>query len=178
MHWASNCDLLLNEGARLAICARNEETLAQATTELSVLGEVHGHPCDLSNVEQTSNFVDWSSEQLGGLDILVSNVSAGGVSFRGRVETDIMGAQALLRGSLSHRQDGSGANIICIASRATSMGVPFLQSYAALKAATISMVIADAQSNLRLSGVVFQTVTILLWVHNQIMKRSQQQVKK
>jgi short-subunit dehydrogenase len=32
---------LLSEGARLAICARDEHRLAQATTELSALGEVH-----------------------------------------------------------------------------------------------------------------------------------------
>jgi 3-oxoacyl-[acyl-carrier protein] reductase len=72
---------------------------------------------------------------------LISNVSAGGSgSFRDCVETDIMGAQALMRGSLSHMADQSGANIICISSRAASMGIPFLQSYAAVKAATISMV--------------------------------------
>lgn len=131
---------LLDEGARLVICARNEDTLAKAQSELSALGEVHGQSCDLSNAEQTTSFVDWASEQLGGLDILISNVSAGGGSFRASVETDIMGAQALMRGSLSHMQDKSGANIICISSRAASMGIPFLQSYAAVKAATISMV--------------------------------------
>ena len=37
-------------------------------------------------------------------------------------------------------QDHSDANIICISSRAASIGIPFLQSYAAVKAATISMV--------------------------------------
>jgi 3-oxoacyl-[acyl-carrier protein] reductase len=84
--------------------------------------------------------VDGAGEQLGGLDILISNVSAGDGSFRDCVETDIMGAQALMRGGLSHMQDQSGANIICISSRAASMGIPFLQSYTAVIAATLSMV--------------------------------------
>ena len=58
---------------------------------------------------------------------MISNVSAGGGSFRDFVETDIIGAQALMRGGgLSHMQDQSGANIICISSRAASMGIPFL----------------------------------------------------
>ena len=132
---------LLDEGARLAICGRDEDRLSQATSELSALGEIHGKSCDLSSLEQTTAFVDWAAEQLGGLDILISNVSAGGgASFRDCVETDIMGGQALMRGSLSHMQNQSGANIICISSRAASMGIPFLQSYAAVKAATISMV--------------------------------------
>jgi NAD(P)-dependent dehydrogenase (short-subunit alcohol dehydrogenase family) len=41
--------------------------------------------------------VDWASEQLGGLDILISNVTAGGGSSWHCVETDIIGAQALMR---------------------------------------------------------------------------------
>jgi hypothetical protein len=41
--------------------------------------------------------VDWASEQLGGLDILISNVTAGGSSFRDCVETDIISAPALMQ---------------------------------------------------------------------------------
>ncbi len=131
---------LLNEGARLAICARDEDGLKNAQLQLSDLGEVHASTCDLSNEEQTGKFVDWASTQLGGVDILVSNVSAGGNDFRASVETDIMGAQTLMRSALEKMPNHSGANIICISSRAASMGIPFLQSYAAVKAATISMV--------------------------------------
>ncbi len=42
---------LLNEGARLAICGRDEDRLSRATSELSALGEIHGKSCDLSNQE-------------------------------------------------------------------------------------------------------------------------------
>jgi NAD(P)-dependent dehydrogenase (short-subunit alcohol dehydrogenase family) len=131
---------LLREGARLAICARNEDGLKTAQSQLAALGEVHASTCDLASAEQTSTFVNWASERLGGLDILVSNVSAGGTDFRANVEVDIIGAQTLMRGALEHMQDHSGANIVCISSRAASIGIPFLQSYAAVKAATISMV--------------------------------------
>lgn len=131
---------LLHEGARLAICARNESGLNQAQSELAELGEVHARTCDLANPEQTTTFVNWASEQLGGLDILVSNVSAGGNDFRASVEIDIIGAQTLIRAALEHMRDHTGANIVCISSRAASIGIPFLQSYAAVKAATISMV--------------------------------------
>jgi len=131
---------LLQEGARVALCARNESGLMQAKSELAAFGEVYARPCDLSNAEQTADFVNWASEQLGGLDILISNVSAGAGDFRASVETDIMGAQALMTAGLENMQDNSGANIICISSRAASMGIPFMQSYAMVKAATISMV--------------------------------------
>lgn len=131
---------LLREGAKLAICARDENTLKQSQSQLSELGEVHAATCDLSKPQQTTDFVDWASNTLGGLDILISNVSAGGGDFRASVETDIIGAQALMRASLDQMQDHCNANIICISSRAASIGIPFLQSYAAVKAATISMV--------------------------------------
>jgi len=131
---------LLKEGAKLAICARNESGIKQAQSELAELGEVHAGVCDLASTEQTSTFVNWASEQLGGLDILVSNVSAGGNDFRASVDVDIIGAQTLMRAALEHMQDHRDANIVCIASRAASIGIPFLQSYAAVKAATISMV--------------------------------------
>lgn len=131
---------LLQEGAKLAICARDENTLKQTQAQLSELGEVHATTCDLSNPEQTADFVNWAGSQLGGLDILISNVSAGGNDFRASFETDIIGAQSLMRASLELMQDNNNANIICISSRAASIGIPFLQSYAAVKAATISMV--------------------------------------
>jgi len=130
----------LREGARLAICARDENGLNKAQAELAELGEIHARTCDIGDTDQTSQFVDWASEQLGGVDILVSNVSAGGVDFHASVQVDIIGAQTLMRRALEHMRDDDGANIVCISSRAASIGIPFLQSYAAVKAATVSMV--------------------------------------
>jgi 3-oxoacyl-[acyl-carrier protein] reductase len=102
--------------------------------------------------------VDWASELLSGLDILISNASAGGRgNFRDCVETDIIGAQALMRGEDFTYARYTGANITCISSRAASMGIPFLQSYAAVKSATIStaksMAIEMATRGIRVNAV-------------------------
>ena len=131
---------LLAEGARLAICARDPSQLEEAAAALSKHGEVHHQVADMSQDGAPADFASWAAQTLGGLDIVVSNVSAMSNSFRECVETDILGVQSLLRESLKHMADHSGANIICISSRAASMGMPRLQSYATVKAATISMV--------------------------------------
>ncbi len=131
---------MLAEGVRIAICARSQPGLDDAQSALSEQGEVHARTCDLFDHGQIREFVDWANGQLGGVDILISNVSAGGNDFRKSVEVDIMGAQTLMRAALPHMADDSGANIVCISSRAASIGIPFLQAYAAAKAATVSMV--------------------------------------
>ncbi|MEZ5256451.1 MAG: SDR family NAD(P)-dependent oxidoreductase [Ilumatobacteraceae bacterium] len=131
----------LAEGARVSICARDAAVLAGAAEELSALGEVHHLVTDLGDRSQTVAFVEHSVEQLGGVDVVVSNVSAfGGKDFRSSFEVDIEGAQTLMRTALAHMEDHAGGNIICIGSRAGSVGVAWMPAYAAVKAATVSMV--------------------------------------
>jgi len=129
----------LAEGARVAICARGAEALDAAARELKSEGEVYARAADIGQAGEPEAFVDWAADQLGGLDVLVSNVSAMQNDYRKCVEVDIIGANALIRKSLAHMADDSGANVICIASRAAAVGIPFLQAYSAVKAATISM---------------------------------------
>ncbi len=130
----------LKEGAEVAICARDRATLEATQTELSKLGTIHIFEADLSRVEDNKNFVHAAVEAMGGLDILVSNVSAMSASFEECVALDILGVQALLRTGLEYLPDHQDANIICISSRAGSIGIPYMQAYSAVKAATISMV--------------------------------------
>lgn len=134
----------LDEGARVAICARGEAGLAETAAELGQRGEVHHRAADLADVDATTDFVDWAAGRLGGIDILVSNVSAmGGKDFRTTVDIDIVGTDALIRSALAHMTDGADgadASIVCIGSRAGNIGVPWMPAYAAAKAATVSMV--------------------------------------
>ena len=64
---------LVGEGARVAICSRNEaEVLAAA----EALGAAHAQAADVTDPEQVRDFVARSAEELGGIDFLVNN--AGG----------------------------------------------------------------------------------------------------
>jgi len=129
----------LDEGARVAICGRGKESLDEAVRTLGERGEVHGRPADIGVAGEPEAFVEWAAGELGGVDVLVSNVSAMQNDYRACVEVDIMGAHALVRAGLGRMPDDAGANVIFISSRAAAVGVPYLQAYSAVKAATISM---------------------------------------
>ncbi len=130
----------LDEGARVMICARGEEVLAATAEELAAHGEVHHRRADMAVDDDVTDLVAAAVVALGGLDIVVSNVSAfGGADFRSSFEIDIESVQLLIRTALDHMEDHKDANIICIGSRAGGVGIPWMPAYAAVKAATVSM---------------------------------------
>ena len=66
------------EGADLAVCARSPEPLARAARELCETGaKVFSRDLDVTDHDALPSFVDEAATALGGLDVLVSNVSGG-----------------------------------------------------------------------------------------------------
>ncbi|KOX10045.1 SDR family NAD(P)-dependent oxidoreductase [Nocardiopsis sp. NRRL B-16309] len=66
------------EGADLAICARTPAPLAEAAGELSSTGaRVYADPVDVADHDALTAFLGEAAAYLGGLDVLVSNVSGG-----------------------------------------------------------------------------------------------------
>lgn len=70
-------EALLKAGARVAICGRDQARLAEAVAELSALGTVVGHPCDVGRWEQVEQFFRFVDSELGGVDTLVNNAGVG-----------------------------------------------------------------------------------------------------
>jgi 3-oxoacyl-[acyl-carrier protein] reductase len=64
---------LVGEGARVAICSRNEE---EAMAAADAIGAAYAQAADVTAPEQVREFVARSAEALGGIDFLVNN--AGG----------------------------------------------------------------------------------------------------
>ena len=65
---------LVAEGARVRICARSADEVADA---VATLGErAAGRAVDVRDAVQLAQFVEWAAEDMGGIDILVNN--AGG----------------------------------------------------------------------------------------------------
>ncbi|HEY9230703.1 MAG TPA: SDR family oxidoreductase, partial [Blastocatellia bacterium] len=64
---------LAGEGARLAICARDEDELQRAQEELSALTEVVAVPCDVSDRRQVEAFVQAAQNHFGQIDLLINN---------------------------------------------------------------------------------------------------------
>ena len=68
---------LAEEGANVAICARNEEALRLAEAEISAFGvNAHAQSCDVGDATALATFLDSSREALGSVDVLVHNASA------------------------------------------------------------------------------------------------------
>lgn len=67
---------LAEEGAQVALCARDAVALEKAAEEIT--GIVGQRPmtmsCDLSSAEQVQNFINKVVETYGGVDVLISNV--------------------------------------------------------------------------------------------------------
>lgn len=65
----------LKEGAKVAMCARNEEDLARAGTELHALGVPLWMACDLADFGQVKAFTQHVLSRCGTIDIVVNNAS-------------------------------------------------------------------------------------------------------
>ena len=72
-------NLLADEGVDLAICSRNQEEVDSTIAELSAKGvKVVGSVVDVAEKEAYQDWIADMGKQLGGIDIFVPNVSAGG----------------------------------------------------------------------------------------------------
>ena len=79
-------ELFADEGANVAICARNAEQVAEAVRALAAKGvKSFGQAVDIADGPALKAFVTEAGETLGGIDVLVSNASA---LVQGNAESD------------------------------------------------------------------------------------------
>lgn len=133
-------ELLAAEGARVALCARNAAEVAET---VAALGDGHfGEAVDVSDPAALAAFTQASAAALGGIDILVPNVSALAVSrdaaaWKAGFETDIMGTVGLVDAAMPWLEKSEAAAIVIISS-VSGREVDFAAGpYGAFKAALI-----------------------------------------
>ncbi len=79
----ATADLLLAEGARVAICGRDEARLGHARAELEAKhgqGRVVTAACDVTNSDDVARFAALAEREFGSLDLLVTNAGQARVS--------------------------------------------------------------------------------------------------
>ena len=87
---------LAAEGCNLGICARNIDEVNAAVEALSAKGvKVVGTSVDVSDADSLTHWVETCTAALGGVDIFVPNVSAGGADasedgWRANFEADML----------------------------------------------------------------------------------------
>ena len=142
-------ETLAGEGCNLSICARKEKEVAATVESLQAKGiTAYGAAVDVTRDAEVKDWVAKSAEQLGGLDIIVSNVGAmdlgtGRDSWEKNLNLDVMGLVNLVEAGETFleaaAQEHGDAAIIAISSTAAA-AITNAQSYGAVKAALIHYV--------------------------------------
>lgn len=136
-------ETLSDEGAHVAICARNEAEIGAAVEALSAKGvKAFGKAVDVGDGDAYRAFLTEAAAELGGCDVFVSNVSGGNApgedGWRANFEFDVLGAvrgvEALMP-SLEASEDG---NIVFISTTAALEHFIGASAYGAMKAALIN----------------------------------------
>lgn len=135
---------LLSEGVTVAFSARGQDGIDAALAALKGKGEVSGHVVDSADSDAVIAWTQGQADALGGLDIVISNTSAGGGvdmgldGWKQSVETDILGTAALIETALPHLERSKG-NIVQIATITATEDhdFPGNPSYGAVKAALV-----------------------------------------
>jgi NAD(P)-dependent dehydrogenase (short-subunit alcohol dehydrogenase family)/uncharacterized protein YndB with AHSA1/START domain len=129
---------LAEEGARIALLARDEEGLAMARRRVGAASTV---AADVRDREAVEAAVAQVVEALGGLDVLVT--AAVGAAWGPFVDTDpedfdatlatvLTGAANCVRAALPHLEDSRGA-VVAIGSTATHLPLPSMSAYSSAK---------------------------------------------
>jgi 3-oxoacyl-[acyl-carrier protein] reductase len=142
-------ETLAGEGCNLSICALGEKEVAAAVERLQTKGvAAYGASVDVAKDADVQDWVRRSTEQLGGLDIIVSNVGAmdlgtGRASWEKNFSLDVMGLVNLIEAGETYLEDAAKAHgdaaIVAISSTAAA-AIANAQSYGAVKAALIHYV--------------------------------------
>lgn len=111
----------LDEGARVGFCARNAAEVQAAQQALEQRGAVVGSVVDVGDGEALAAWVEGSAEEMGGLDVVVANVSALAIpdteeNWQASFNVDVMHTVRLVRAALPHLERSSAASIIAISS--------------------------------------------------------------
>ena len=141
---------LVNEGAEVGICARNEEEVKAAVDSLSSGGsKVIGEVADVGDGDSYKAWITSAIEDLGGLDLFVANVSAGGGNnteegWKANFEVDVMGTVRGIETVTPALSDSKGSVVIISTTTAIENG-PGAGAYGAMKAALMNLSSAKAQ---------------------------------
>ncbi len=132
----ASAEALAEDGARIVLCARNEEALRDAEQAITGLGaEVLAIVADMADPTAPDRLVEATVERFGRLDIVVAN--AGGPppasaleldddAIRAAVEVNLLSAVRLVRAALPHMRAGGWGRLCCISSYSVVQPIPGL----------------------------------------------------
>lgn len=141
----------VEEGAWVAICAREESALADAERLLRGLAtggqHVLAQRCDVSRPAEVDALVTATLDEFGDLDVLVNNAGIYGPigaledvpwdEWTRAIEVDLYGTVYPCRAVLPHLKRRGGGKIVNLSGGGATNPLPRLSAYAAAKAAVV-----------------------------------------
>lgn len=138
------------QGARVAICARDEAELGRAKSDVQLYAHdpdaVLTFVCDVTNREQVGQFIDAVEQRLGPIDVLVNNAGTilvtpfehmSEADLRDTMETNFWSAVHTIDAVLPRMRARRRGRIVNIASFGGKVPVPHLLPYVASKFALV-----------------------------------------
>ena len=159
---------LLEEGARVAFCARNIQPLTVAAEELSIIGpELLPVRADITNRAEVEEFVEVTLERFTRIDILVNNAGIQGpvgpawevdpVDWRETLTTNLLGTFLVCRAVVPALMRRRCGKIINVSGGGAATPRPRFTAYAASKAALVrfteTLAIELADHNIQVDAV-------------------------
>ncbi|NIP78843.1 MAG: SDR family oxidoreductase [Gemmatimonadetes bacterium] len=136
----STATVLAEEGCHVGICARGEEGVRDAVAALEGNGRTaFGRAVDVADRDALEGWVEDSAAALGGLDIVVANVSSlgsgeGYEEWRRAFEVDLLHTVAVVDAALPYLRASDAAAIVIVSSVAAREPID-AGAYGAIKAA-------------------------------------------
>lgn len=153
---------MIEEGAKVSICARRQEGVDEALAGLG--DDAIGTSIDVGDADAFMAWIDSSAKEMGGLDIFVNNASGGGggtssEKFDQNYQVDLMGLVRGVQAAESHlSRSGEGAVVQISSTAALEHFGPGASSYMSLKAASVAYA-AGLSKNLAHKGIRVNTVS-------------------
>jgi len=145
-----------DEGANVAICARNADQVAETVKALEAKGvKAFGQVVDIADGPALKGFVTAAGEALGGIDVLVSNASAlvngnGEDTWKAMFDVDILGAVRTFEAAAPFLEKAAathGDACFLITSSVSAAEASRPDAYGAMKAALIHFAKGVAREN-------------------------------
>lgn len=157
-------EALADEGCAVGLCARGAADVEEAVAALEARGvSAFGRAVDVTDASALTSWVTDAASALGGLDIVVANVSSMGYgegeeAWRASFEIDIMHTVRTIEAALPHLRESDAGAIVVVSTVAAIETGPLEGSYGALKAALIRYA-AGTASILAPEGIRVNTVS-------------------
>jgi 3-oxoacyl-[acyl-carrier protein] reductase len=115
-------DVLAAEGCSIGLCARSEDGVEETVESLREAGvSAFGRALDVADAAALSDWVESAAEALGGLDLVVANVSAlgsgeGEEQWRRAVDVDLMHTVRVVEAGMPYLEDSDAPSVVIVSS--------------------------------------------------------------